>query len=85
MPHTHNDLSAKKRKTGRKSITLYRSSSGRVRRLKQTISSEPKFSNHSYQLDRHSHQRLWRDTHWEEDLQKAFDAGKLMAEAILAK
>lgn len=29
--------------------------------------------------------RLWRDTHWEEDLQKAFDAGKLMAEAILAK
>lgn len=29
--------------------------------------------------------RQWRDTHWEEDLQKAFDAGKLMAEAILAK
>ena len=29
--------------------------------------------------------RLWRDNHWEEDLQKAFDAGKLMAEAILAK
>lgn len=29
--------------------------------------------------------RLWRDTHWEEDLQKAFDAGKQMAEAILAK
>jgi len=29
--------------------------------------------------------RLWRDTHWEKDLQKAFDAGKLMAEAILAK
>jgi len=29
--------------------------------------------------------RLWRDTHWEEYLQKAFDAGKLMAEAILAK
>lgn len=28
--------------------------------------------------------RLWRDTHWEEDLQKAFDAGKQMAEAILA-
>lgn len=29
--------------------------------------------------------RQWRDTHWEEDLQKAFDAGKQMAEAILAK
>ena len=29
--------------------------------------------------------RLWRDTHWEEDLQKAFDAGKQMAESILAK
>ena len=29
--------------------------------------------------------RLWRDTHWEEDLQKAFDAGKQMAAAILAK
>jgi len=27
----------------------------------------------------------WRDTHWEEDLQKAFEAGKQMAEAILAK
>lgn len=29
--------------------------------------------------------RNWRDTHWEEDLQKAFDAGKQMAESILAK
>ena len=29
--------------------------------------------------------RQWRDTHWEEDLQKAFEAGKQMAEAILAK
>ena len=26
----------------------------------------------------------WRDAHWEEDLQKAFDAGKQMAEKILA-
>ena len=29
--------------------------------------------------------RNWRDTHWEEDLQKAFDAGKQMVESILAK
>ena len=28
--------------------------------------------------------RQWRDEHWEEDLQKAFDAGKQMAEKILA-
>ena len=28
--------------------------------------------------------RKWRDEHWEEDLQKAFDAGKQMAENILA-
>ena len=28
--------------------------------------------------------RQWRDGHWEQDLQKAFDAGKLMAEKILA-
>ena len=28
--------------------------------------------------------RQWRDEHWEQDLQKAFDAGKLMAEKILA-
>jgi len=26
--------------------------------------------------------RQWRDEHWEEDLQKAFDAGKRMAEII---
>ena len=26
--------------------------------------------------------RQYRDTHWEEDLQKAFDAGKQMAEKI---
>jgi len=24
--------------------------------------------------------RQWRDAHWEEDLQKAFDAGRKMAE-----
>ena len=29
--------------------------------------------------------RQYRDEHWEEDLQKAFDAGKRMAESILAK
>ncbi len=28
--------------------------------------------------------RQWRDEHWEEDLQKAFDAGRQMAEDILA-
>ena len=28
--------------------------------------------------------RQWRDEHWEQDLQKAFDAGKRMAEKILA-
>ena len=28
--------------------------------------------------------RLWRDEHWEEDLQKAYDAGWQMAEKILA-
>ena len=28
--------------------------------------------------------RQWRDKHWENDLQKAFDAGKQMAEKILA-
>ena len=28
--------------------------------------------------------RQWRDEHWERDLQKAFDAGKQMAEKILA-
>ena len=28
--------------------------------------------------------RQWRDEHWENDLQKAFDAGKQMAEKILA-
>lgn len=27
--------------------------------------------------------RQWRDEHWEEDLQKAFDAGKRMADKIL--
>jgi multimeric flavodoxin WrbA len=27
--------------------------------------------------------RQWRDEHWEQDLQKAFDAGKRMAEKIL--
>lgn len=27
--------------------------------------------------------RQWRDEHWEQDLQKAFDAGKQMAEKIL--
>ena len=26
--------------------------------------------------------RQYRDEHWEEDLQKAFDAGKRMAESI---
>lgn len=29
--------------------------------------------------------RQWRDEHWEEDLQKAFDAGRQMAEKILNK
>jgi hypothetical protein len=29
--------------------------------------------------------RQYRDEHWEEDLQKAFDAGKRMEESILAK
>lgn len=29
--------------------------------------------------------RQWRDTHWEEDLQKASDEGKQMAESILAQ
>ena len=29
--------------------------------------------------------RQWRDEYWEQDLQKAFDAGKRMAEKILAK
>ena len=28
--------------------------------------------------------RQWRDKHWEQDLQKAFDVGKQMAEKILA-
>ena len=28
--------------------------------------------------------RQWRDEHWEEDLQKAFDAGRQMAEKILS-
>lgn len=28
--------------------------------------------------------RQWRDEHWENDLQKAFDAGKQMAEKLLA-
>ena len=28
--------------------------------------------------------RQWRDVHWEQDLQKAFEAGKQMAEKILA-
>ena len=28
--------------------------------------------------------RQWRDEHWEQDLQKAFDAGKQMAEKLLA-
>ena len=28
--------------------------------------------------------RQWRDEHWEQDLQKAFDAGKQMAEKIMA-
>ena len=28
--------------------------------------------------------RQWRDEHWEQDLQKAFDVGKQMAEKILA-
>ena len=28
--------------------------------------------------------RQWRDEHWEQDLQKAFEAGKQMAEKILA-
>ena len=27
--------------------------------------------------------RQWRDAHWQEDLQKAYDAGKLMADRIL--
>ena len=29
--------------------------------------------------------RQWRDDYWEQDLQKAFDAGKRMAEKILAQ
>ena len=29
--------------------------------------------------------RQWRDEYWEQDLQKAFDAGKRMAEKILAQ
>jgi len=28
--------------------------------------------------------QAWKDAHWEEDLQKAFDAGKRMAEKIMA-
>ena len=28
--------------------------------------------------------RKWRDEHWEQDLQKAYDAGRQMAEKILA-
>jgi hypothetical protein len=28
--------------------------------------------------------RQWRDEHWEQDLQKAFEAGKQMAGKILA-
>jgi hypothetical protein len=28
--------------------------------------------------------RQWRDEHWEQDLQKAYDAGKQMAEKIMA-
>ena len=27
--------------------------------------------------------RQYRDEHWEEDLQKAFDAGKRMAQAVV--
>ena len=27
--------------------------------------------------------RQWRDEHWEQDLQRAYDAGKRMAEQIL--
>lgn len=27
----------------------------------------------------------WRDAHWEEDLQKAFDAGRQMADAVFEK
>jgi len=39
----------------------------------------------SYELGGFSEEakRRYRDEHWEADLQKAFDAGRSMAEAIL--
>ena len=62
----------------------------------QTALGEPKHLNayNTYQVKNYERfelasfseeaKRQWRDEHWEQDLQKAFDAGKQMAEKILA-
>ena len=54
---------------------------------------EKLFANNTYQVKNYANfelggfseeaKRKYRDEHWEEDLQKAFDAGKRMAETIL--
>jgi multimeric flavodoxin WrbA len=62
----------------------------------QTALGEPKHLNayNTYQVKNYERfelasfseeaKRQWRDEHWENDLQKAFDAGKQMAEKLLA-
>ena len=54
---------------------------------------EKLFANNTYQVKNYANfelggfseeaKRKYRDEHWEEDLQKAFDAGKRMAETII--
>ena len=41
------------------------------------------YDNYELQSFSEEAKRQYRDTHWEEDLQKAFDVGKRMAESIL--
>jgi multimeric flavodoxin WrbA len=62
----------------------------------QTALGEPEhlFAYNTYQVKNYERfelasfseeaKRQWRDEHWEQDLQKAFDVGKQMAEKILA-
>jgi hypothetical protein len=54
---------------------------------------EKLFANNTYQVKNYANfelggfseeaKRKYREEHWEEDLQKAFDAGKRMAETII--
>ena len=49
--------------------------------LIETMNGTPERNNSRYELAGFSEEakRQWREAHWEEDLQKAFEAGKQMA------